>query len=332
MYFVAPIFLVPFFGWGLVMLYRRYRLREEWPMWVEALTIVALALFYTVEIEELRVWLHHQRIAYFFSVLGLFVAGLALYGHVVVSLLSRLIVEVVAPGDEDIRDRPRFGPAEILERRGDWEGALQEYLILLRIFPRNAVVNQRAAECCIQLKRPEDAIKWLERAVRYLPPDESVLPLLSRICEIYDRVLHRPDDARNVLDRFLDEHPAYPHADAVRARRRQIGAADSLERPVDLDALAQTPIEDGALQEEAPKRAKSSRRSRRQRKLERQDAEIEALDACPAPLPDSQTEEVTLRNDLPEVVPLDATESVAPEDEALDSPRGKSNGAPLEPL
>ncbi len=332
MYLVAPIFLIPFFGWGLFSLHWKYRRREDWPLWVEALTVAGLAVFYALEIDELRVWLQHQRIAYFFSVLGLFVAGLALYGHVVVSLLSRLIVEVVAPGEEDSRDRPRFGPAEILERQGDWEGALQEYLILLRIFPRNPMINQRAAECCMQLKRPEEAVKWMERAMRDHPPDEKILPLLSRICEIYDRVLRRPDDARKVLDRFLVERPAFPLADEVQARRRQIGAAVSLERPLGLDALAETPLEDGAFQEETPKRVKTSRRARREKEQERQVAQIESLDDCPAPLSDSQPDELTLRDDLPEVVPLDASEDTPQEDKALDSPRGKSDGASIEPL
>lgn len=329
---VTPILLIPFFGWGLFSLHWKYRRREDWPLWVDALTVAALAVFYAVEIDELRLWLQHQRITYIFSVLGLFVAGLALYGHTVVSLLSRLIVEVIAPGEEDSHDRPRFGPAEILERQGDWEGALQEYLILLRIFPRNPVINQRAADCCMQLKRPEEALKWLERAVRDHPPDEKILPILSRICEIYDRVLRRPDEARKVLDRFLLEHPAFHHADEIQARRHQIGAAMSVKSPSGLDALAERPLENGAFQEEMPKRTKASRRARREKGQERQVAHVELLDGDLSPLTDSQTDEVTLRDDLPEVIPLDALEDVTQEDEALDSSRGKSDSPSIEPL
>lgn len=357
MYLAAPIFLIPFFGWGLFALHRKYRRREEWPAWVEALTILALALFYAVEIDELKVWLQHQRIAYYFSVMGLFVAGLALYGHMVVSLLSRAIVEAVSPGDEAAADRPRFGPAEILEHQGDWEGALQEYLILLRIFPRHPAVNQRAGECCIALHRPEEAAKWLVRAVRHHPPDEKILPLLSRACEVYDRMLRQPDNARKVLDDFLAAYPGYSQAEAVVLRRHQIGAAAPLEKPHALDALAETPIANGESSEDAP-----AKRTRRQKKHRHPDSlltpmaapdvsaapdkSMDSLQECGAlhldiaPMdeaiaaPDAPQPEEAQRvpEALPGLLAMDTAETLPQEDETLEPPPHKPEDVSLDPM
>lgn len=243
MEYVAPIVLVPFFGWGIFTLNRRYRHQEELSPVLEIITLLALLLFYAFEIVQLRPWMQNQVLAYLFTVLGLFVAGAALYGHVAISLTSRLIVDLMVPADEGPADRPRFGPAEILERRGDYDGALQEYLVLARIYPGNPQVHTRIAECYLALDRPVDAVAWFDRAVKNLKTDDKCLPVVTRLCEVYERVLREPESAREVLEAYLDRFPDTTHAALLRARLARIGVKD-VQAPVSaaLQKLEEAPL------------------------------------------------------------------------------------------
>lgn len=239
---LAGIMMVPFFAWGIYSLQRRFRFQEEGSPLLEAATLLLLVLFYAFEIAQLRESLYHLRGWYLFTVLGLLVSGFALYGHMAVSLLSRLIVDVVVPHNDGAADRPRLGPVEILERQGDFEGALREYQVLARIYPRYAPIHCRIAENLLRLDRPGDAAQWLETALRYSPDDHG-LPIVQRLCELYERDLDQYDDARQVLRNFLGRNPASPHAEALEKRLEWIGRSEAPVIPAALVPLDEVPLE-----------------------------------------------------------------------------------------
>lgn len=258
MSFIASVVLLLFFVWGSFTLHWRFRRQEELPPLLEAGTLLGLVLFYAIEIGQIGQWMRSQPLTYVFTVLGLFVAGLALYGHMVISLSSRLIVDIIAPGGESVQDRPRFGPAEVLEKQHDYDGALQEYLVLARIFPRHPQVHQRIAESLIHLARYEEAAHWLERALKYVGSDDKALPILSRLCDVYDRYLKQPEEARKALGAYLDLHPDSEHANTVRERMLSLGEPPPEEHALSLQALDESPLADTPLMDAAPKQTRKT--------------------------------------------------------------------------
>ncbi len=242
MSFLASTVLCVFFAWGIYTLHRRFRRQDELSPLVEAATLVGVILFYAVEIEQLREWTRSQPLTYVFTVLGLFVAGLALYGHMAISLTSRVIVDIIVPGGESVQDRPRFGPAEMLEREKDFDGALQEYLVLARVFPRHPQVHQRIAECLIRLARPGESVRWLERALKHTDSDDKALPVVSRLCEVHARFLEQPVEAQRVLEMFLAAYPNSQHAASVRERIQSLGGRAPEKHALELQALSEAPL------------------------------------------------------------------------------------------
>ena len=114
--------IVVFVAVGIWSLHIRFRRYEEWSARTQLLILIAVFFFYVVEISMLRVTLREEVVQFIFSLLGLLVAGLALYRHILVSLLSRILVEMVVPDNPAAGDIPRFGPAEALENQEDWNG------------------------------------------------------------------------------------------------------------------------------------------------------------------------------------------------------------------
>lgn len=245
MYVIAALLLVPFVAGGVYSLDCRYRRQEEWPLAVEALMLAAVSVFLAVEVALLRGMLSHQAVYLMFSVLGLCVAATALYGHVFVSLASRLLVDAVAGAEEGASERPRFGPAEALERQGAHEDALQEYLVLARIFPREAEVHGRIAACHLAIGQPEEAAKWWRRANKYAAGAGEALPYVNRLCDVFTGPLADREAARAVLQAYLVQYATSPDAGAVRARLAQLDApeAAATHRAAGLAALDEAPLD-----------------------------------------------------------------------------------------
>ncbi len=242
MYSLVPIVLLPYFGWGIYTLHHRFRNREEFPPTVEAATLIGLLLFFAFETVYLRAAMRDNVILHLFSMLGLFVSAVALYGHMAISFSSRLIVGIVAPGDDRAVDRPRFSPAEILERQGDWDGAIKEYLVLARIFPRNPAVHVRIGNCFIETEQHAEAAPWFERALSHLDNDEEALPLLNRLCELYTRDLNDESGARKALELHLKRFPGSENADNLRARIEGSVTETHKAPGAALEALKDTPL------------------------------------------------------------------------------------------
>jgi uncharacterized protein YhhL (DUF1145 family) len=229
---LSLVLLVPYFVWGIYLLRLRYQFHEELPVKVEVVTLLLLFLYYGVELLILNRWLTSSPVVYLFTVLGFAISGAALYGHMFISLLSRVLVDLVLPNDDLDTVGPRFGPAEALERLGDYEGALQEYLVMARIFPKDAGTCVRVANTYVELKLPGDAAAWYERGLKRVEDDERALTIVNRLCGIYDGELDAPESSIRALEQFLERYGASTHCDRVRLRlvhRRQAPARPASE-------------------------------------------------------------------------------------------------------
>ena len=237
LYLLAAALLVPFVGWGVYALHCHYRARREWRASLEAATLVGVTLFFAVEVVVLRDLTREENILYVFALLGLLVAGVALYNHVAVSFVSRLVVDFVTHADEHAPDKPRLGPALFLERQRDYEGALNEYLILARIYPGNPTVQQHIAENLLQLERASEAAVWFERAFDNAESEQDALLAADRLSEIYERKLAQANAARAVYARFLKRFPRSQHAELVGKHVDRIGVPITVERDDSLEAM-----------------------------------------------------------------------------------------------
>lgn len=254
---LALIMLVPYFAWGIYALRLKYRFHEDLSLMVEAGTLLGLMLFYYVEFILLREALETSKVQFMVAVLGLITSGAALYGHMAVSFSARLIVEAVVPGPDARDDGPRLGPAEALERQRDFEGALQEYYVIARTFPKDHKVHLRIAQLHIQLGRPDESLQWFHRAEKWANTEASALSVANRLAEVLERSLERHDDAREALQAFLDRYPAYKDADAMRARIASIGTKAAAPSAAALSAMSDAPLEEIPEVEAAPPRLDS---------------------------------------------------------------------------
>jgi tetratricopeptide (TPR) repeat protein len=215
---LSGLVLIPYLGWGIYTLRLRFRFHEEIAPRTEAITLVLVALFYALETFLLHGYLARLHAYFFFALLGLIVSGAALYGPMAVSLMSHLLVDAIIPAERSTTHEPRYGPAEALERAADYDAALREYLVIARIFPREPAALIRIGELQAKLNRPEEAAHWFERALVHLDSAEQSLQVTNRVCEIYGRILGRPEEAARVLEAYLDRFPEAAYARSVRER------------------------------------------------------------------------------------------------------------------
>jgi tetratricopeptide (TPR) repeat protein len=220
--FFWVLFLVPYVGWGFYTLRLRYRYHEELPLYTEAITVGVILVFYLVELYLLKWSLEEVPVFMMFAMLGLFVSGAALYGPLGVSLFSRLLVDLVMPAERSKTHEPRYSPAEALERQADYAGALSEYLVIARIFPRDATVLTRIGEMHMKLERPEEAVRWFERALVCIDSAEKSLNVTNRICTIYSRQLGSPHETLRLLAEYIEKYPDTPYAVSVRERLERL--------------------------------------------------------------------------------------------------------------
>ena len=157
-------------------------------------------------------------VLYLFTILGLVVSSAALYGSMMVSVASHLMVDMVLPGEPQDASSPHFAPAEALERIGDYDSALQEYLVMARIFPKHGSTATRIANCLTRLDRLAEASKSFERALTLIENEEHSLRVTNRLVEIYERRMDQPDDAARILQLYIEKFPHAERIESVRAR------------------------------------------------------------------------------------------------------------------
>lgn len=212
----AMIVFVAFGVWSLQQRFRRY---EEWALRTQVVVLLAVFAFYTLEIKALRLLLVGEPVYFMFALLGLAAAGFALYGHILVSFLSRLMVEVVVPDNPAHYGVPRLGPAEILEHEEDWEGALNEYYVLARVYPNNALIYGRIANNLLRLERHGEAVRWLERSIEATEHPRDALVLLRRLWDTHAQ-LGEHQQAKEAVLAFTRRFPDF---EASALLLRQLG-------------------------------------------------------------------------------------------------------------
>jgi len=236
------ILLVPYFAWGIYSLHRRFVLHEEWPFAVEVATIAGLTLFYWATLSVMRTYISDRPALLVFSGICLFASSLALYGHMMIGIASRIIVDAVMISDHTVSTSPRLGPAESLERQKDYEGAYKEYLVLARMYPRDTTVKLRLADNCVLLGRPEEAAEWLDRALLRVASAEDHATVASRLAEIAERRLEDPERARAALRAFLQKHPDTDDARHFADRLERVGRQRAVRTAAPLDSMDEKPI------------------------------------------------------------------------------------------
>jgi tetratricopeptide (TPR) repeat protein len=239
----STVLLVPYLAWGIHLLVRRFRYHEEEPPLLEAATLLFVLLFVVLQVVLLRAYMPNEFLDFIFAVLGLIVSAAALYGHVLVSFLSRGIVDMMTPDPDGAVDVPRLGPAQALERCEDFEGALQECLVLARIYPRDPGVQMHIAQNLQKLARFEESAAWYEKASLNSTSHEPRLLLAIRAVEVFQRDLQRPEEAVQVLERYLEGTPDGPNESHVRDHIARLSAPIVVEQTLTgLDALDAMPM------------------------------------------------------------------------------------------
>lgn len=216
--------MLAFLGWGIYTLRERYVLHNEIPRHTEIVTLAGVVIFFAVELLLLRSWIGSVGVFYAFSALALLAASTALYGPTFISLASRLVVDMLHPHHEHHAEEPHFGPAEALEGEGDHEGALREYMVIARIFPKDAEAALRVASTLCELERYEEAAASFERGIRLCSDSERTLLATNRLADVYTHQLGRPEHAAAVLERFLERFPDSPRAAVVQRRLARLTA------------------------------------------------------------------------------------------------------------
>ncbi|HIJ66357.1 MAG TPA: hypothetical protein HPP77_10450 [Candidatus Hydrogenedentes bacterium] len=214
----SGLLFIPYIGWGVYTLRLRYRYHEDLPFALEGITVVAVIIFCVFEVQFMSAWMETNEVPFLFAILGLVVSGAALYGHMIVSMASQLLVDMVMPDDQRLANEPYYGPAEALERQGDYEGAAREYMVIARVFPKTPTAAIRAGDNLMKLGRPAEATPWFERALRYLDSPQHSLRIANRLFEVYYRDLEQPQEARRVLQNYLSKFPNAEYSDSVRRR------------------------------------------------------------------------------------------------------------------
>jgi tetratricopeptide (TPR) repeat protein len=229
---LSGLLLIPYLVCGVWLLRLRFRDRIDIGRRYEALTAGALLLFFAFEVGILKAWLSPRPAQLILAAIGLFSSAIALYGHVAISLASRLVVDIVMPGPLDHSNEPQYGAAEGFEQQGDYQEAANEYRALARMFPKESKATLRVADNLMKLRQFDEAAEWFERGLALLSTPEQSLPITNRLFEIYHRALERPEEARAVLDNFLKRFPNSEYAGSVRKRLHRLDETVA-DRPVE---------------------------------------------------------------------------------------------------
>ncbi|PCJ65085.1 MAG: hypothetical protein COA73_02910 [Candidatus Hydrogenedentota bacterium] len=212
------LLLIPYIGWGVYTLRLRYVYHEELETLWEGCTLVLVGLFCGIEILLLRSLSGDSVAYYLFSVLGIFSATAALYGPMLVSLAAHMVVEMIHPDRLEDDTSPNFGPAESLEEMGDWEGALLEYTVFARIFPKNPEPVLKMADMMMELDRLENAARMFERGLFLLDDENREWKIINRLAGLYENQMDNPKEAIRVLNIHIDFYPESEIVDTIEQR------------------------------------------------------------------------------------------------------------------
>lgn len=243
-FILSALLMAPFFVWGIYTLRERYVLHEEIPRHVEVATLCGVVLFCIVQILLTKLWMGEIEILYVFTVLSLVVASTALFGPMFVSVASQAVVNLLHPHIEDQSHTPQFGHAEALEEAGDVEGALREYMVMARMFPKHSETALRTGDALAELGRYEEAVEALERGLAMLEEAERALMITNRLSDIYLRQLNREEDARRVLTSYIRRFPEGNRVESVKRKLERISNSSAAQAGEPVNGLLDSPRAD----------------------------------------------------------------------------------------
>jgi tetratricopeptide (TPR) repeat protein len=215
---LSGLLLIPYLLWGIYLLRQRLAHDVDLDRTVETFTIVFLLIFFIFEFTLIKIWLEKEILSLVFATLGLAISGFALYGPLVMSFGSHLLIDILMPTGRYNPAEPRYGAAEGFELRGDFEGAAREFINIARKFPKETRAALRAADNLMLIGRPEVAAPWFEAALETIKDPEEALKTVNRLSDIYNQELQQPDEAREVLEEYLERFPMAEYAESVRRR------------------------------------------------------------------------------------------------------------------
>ena len=216
---MAGLLWIPFVGWGVYVLRLQYKFHEELRPTTKWVTAVAVLLFVAVELSTAQVQMRHSPGLFMLTMLALLASTTALYGHLFVSMASQLLVDMIHPDQDVAIDQPDYAAAEALEQVGDYEGALSEYLVMARIFPGETDCVLKVAEAFLKVDKSDQAVIYFEKALARTGQDESAFRVTNRLSGVYQRNLDQPDEAKEVLHRFIER---FPHSSYVESAERRL--------------------------------------------------------------------------------------------------------------
>ncbi len=245
-YILLIILTLPYTTWGIYLLRRRIVFNEEFSPVLEGATLGGVGLYFMIMISLFRFWAQQDMVLLIFSVMGLTISAFALYGHLGISLTSRLLVDFVFDTHDTSPDKPRFSAAEALIKNGDYHAALQEYLVIARIFSNNPEVYIRIAEVMLLMERKQEAVRWFKRALRYTKTPEKSMPVINRLVYIVSKEIGDREAGAEVLEQFLHVYPEFRDREQIEKHREALLFAngninDALEN---LDKLSDKPLSD----------------------------------------------------------------------------------------
>ena len=222
---VAGLLWIPFIVWGVYVLRLQYKFHEELHTSTKRITAAAVFLFIMFELRTAQVTMQNSPGLFILTVLALLASTTALYGHMFVSMASQMMVDMIHPNQDVAIEQPDYASAEALEEVGDLEGALSEYLVMARIFPRETECILKVAEAYLKLDRVDEAVKYFERALEKSGHDESAYRVTNRLSGIYQRIQDKPDEAKEVLHKFIDRFPKSSYVESAQRKLRMMEPA-----------------------------------------------------------------------------------------------------------
>lgn len=214
---LSGILFIPYLIWGVYTLQLRLARHHELPLNVQLITLGCVVLFYIFEYVLLKSWLGHTPLLFVLAMFALFLSGMALYGHILLAMGSGAFLDVMAPGQKEVRE-PNYSAGEAREQNGDYEGAIREYLAVARQFPQDSKAALRVADNYMKLERHKEAAPWFEKGLAGTNGAHQSLPVTNRLYELYRYRLHKEEEAKRVLEMYLKKYPVSEYAPSVQAR------------------------------------------------------------------------------------------------------------------
>ena len=115
-----------------------------------------------------------------------------------------------------------YDRAEGAEARKDFEKAAELYRESIEDDPEDAEAHRRLAEVLLKLDCPEDAEEEFRRALELAEEGGVRSSIAFRLAEVLDETLGRPEDAAEMYEMIVKQHPESHHAEFAKSRLRHL--------------------------------------------------------------------------------------------------------------